>query len=493
MVSSAMKTGLFLGFGSVLVLIGAIMAACWPPLFMNQLMKMMIVTNESMSFEMWREPPIPMYLECFLFNISNVNEILADRNVKPHLVQFGPYVYRETHTKANLTWNNHNDTLTYFNQRWWHFQPDMSNGSLSDNITNVNPIVVTVAYDLRYNSVFEKTVADVFLRLIHENMFVTANASSWLFDGIDDPLLTVASHIPFLPREIPYDKFGWFYDRNGSLTFDGSLNMNTGASDFSQLGNIEMWRYSNRTMYREECGQVRGSAGELWAPELGQPEVYVFAPDMCTYLILSKDGDNIVEGVTGVQYAANDSVFDNGHKYPHMACYCGEVRDADCVPPGALNVSACRFGAPAFVSLPHLYHADPHYPSRVDGLHPTPEHRFRLTLEMFTGMPLQVAAQLQINFLVRHYEGMSLNNQLPDDTLVPMFWFRQEVQTTEEYAHQARLALRLRYWVPYAFYALTAIGLILLIPGVVILYKRRMNSSSMEPIIHSDAAAADTQ
>jgi hypothetical protein len=35
------------------------------------------------------------------------------------------------------------------------------------------------------------------------------------------------------------------------------------------------------------------------------------------------------------------------------------------------------------------------------------EYNFRLSLEMFTGMPLQVAAQLQINLLVRHVAGLT--------------------------------------------------------------------------------------
>ncbi|KAL4719068.1 hypothetical protein ACJJTC_019268 [Scirpophaga incertulas] len=123
-------------------------------------------------------------------------------------------------------------------------------------------------------------------------------------------------------------------------------------------------------------------------------------------MALSKDKPVEVEGIEGVQYAANDSVFDNGHKYPRMACYCDEP-GADCVPAGALNVSRCRYGAPAFVSLPHLYGADPYFPSKLAGLHPTPEHRFRLSLEMYTGMPLQVSAQLQINLLVRHIAGFT--------------------------------------------------------------------------------------
>ncbi|RVE40105.1 hypothetical protein evm_015245, partial [Chilo suppressalis] len=82
-------------------------------------------------------------------------------------------------------------------------------------------------------------------------------------------------------------------------------------------------------------------------------------------------------------------------------------RDRNCLPSGALNVSACRFGAPAFVTLPHMLNTDPYYPSKISGLHPMPEHNFRLALEMFTGMPLAVTAQLQINLLVRHVAGIT--------------------------------------------------------------------------------------
>jgi hypothetical protein len=34
-------------------------------------------------------------------------------------------------------------------------------------------------------------------------------------------------------------------------------------------------------------------------------------------MILGIDKDVVVEGLDGVQYAANESVFDNGHKYKH--------------------------------------------------------------------------------------------------------------------------------------------------------------------------------
>ncbi|KAF9797566.1 hypothetical protein SFRURICE_007343 [Spodoptera frugiperda] len=457
--SEGVRSGLFLGFGSLLVVSGAVMV-------------MMILSPDSMSFSIWRETPIPMFLEIFFFNISNVNEILSGTAEKIKVVEMGPYVFQESHTKVNLTWND-NSTLTFYNQRFWHFRPEMSAGSIGDNITSINPVIATVAYLMRKQRLPLKVSVDLFLRMFHPNLFQTANVTSWLFDGIEDR-------------------------RNGSIEYDGSFNINTGASDFSQLGNVHEWRYASRTDYRDECGEVKGSTGELWAPEYGQPELNVFASDICTYLTIAKDRAVQVEGIDGVQYAANDSVFDNGYKYPRMACYCDSVRDAECLPAGALNVSDCR------------------------------DMNFRLALEMFTGMPLSVAAQLQINLLVRHISGitiilhteqrhrslcnffpqpqkclclpflllnvyfpnvLSINNVLPDpDTMVPMFRFRQETATTPEYAALARSALRLRNWVPYGLYVLTAIGVALLIGGITVLVRKLMRSPDTAPLITSESS-----
>ncbi|XP_045485858.1 protein croquemort [Pieris rapae] len=483
MVSSGKKSGCLMGCGSVMVVVGAVMVIFWPTLFFNQLKSMMILSEDSTSFSIWREVPIPMYLECYMFNITNVDEIIARTAKTVQVEQLGPYVFRESHTKVNLTWND-NSTITFYNQRYWHFEPEMSNGSLTDSITSLNPIVVTIAYFMRHSHPLIKVTVDVFLRTLHEHMFLSAPVADWLFNGIDDPVLRIVEHFPDLPINIPYDKFGWFYNRNGSREYDGIMLMNTGATDFSKLGNVEKWRYSNTTMYRDECGEVRGSTGELWAPELGQPEVTIFAPDICTYMNLAKNDTVTVLGIEGMMYVANDSVFDNGYRYPRMACYCDEVRDENCLPPGALNVSSCRFGAPAFVSRPHFLRMDSYYPSKISGLNPTEDMNFRLALEMYTGMPLTVSAQLQINLLVRHIGGITINNQLPDaDTLMPMFWFRQEVRMNEEYAKLARFALNLRYYMPVGFYALTGIGVILLSVGIWIILQKLLRSSESTPIL----------
>jgi hypothetical protein len=46
-----------------------------------------------------------------------------------------------------------------------------------------------------------------------QKLHVTKNASQWLFEGYEDPIINVAKEIAsFLGvGDIPFDRFGWFY------------------------------------------------------------------------------------------------------------------------------------------------------------------------------------------------------------------------------------------------------------------------------------------
>jgi hypothetical protein len=46
-----------------------------------------------------------------------------------------------------------------------------------------------------------------------QKLHITKNASQWLFEGYEDPIINVAKEIAsFLGvGDIPFDRFGWFY------------------------------------------------------------------------------------------------------------------------------------------------------------------------------------------------------------------------------------------------------------------------------------------
>lgn len=69
---------------------------------------------------------------------------------------------------------------------------------------------------------------------------------------------------------------------------------------------------------------------------------------------------------------------DNGTLDERNKCFCV----GECIPRGVLDVSACRLGAPVYVSYPHFHHADPYYVNGVVGMKPDPEnHHVCITLE----------------------------------------------------------------------------------------------------------------
>lgn len=100
----------------------------------------MKLKDGSVNYKNWVKTPIPMYLEIYLFNWTNPEDI-RKTSIKPDFYEMGPYTFSEVHERTNITWSP-NDTITFYQKRTWQFVPEKSIGSLDDNVTNVNPIAL---------------------------------------------------------------------------------------------------------------------------------------------------------------------------------------------------------------------------------------------------------------------------------------------------------------------------------------------------------------
>jgi len=49
---------------------------------------------------------------------------------------------REIRQKDDIQFNHENKTVSYFQRRIWYYDAERSNGSLSDIITNLDPVTV---------------------------------------------------------------------------------------------------------------------------------------------------------------------------------------------------------------------------------------------------------------------------------------------------------------------------------------------------------------
>lgn len=255
-----------------------------------------------------------------------------------------------------------------------------------------------------------KIVGEQLMNWAGEHLTITRTVRELVFDGYDDKILDVLRRLNLKKFEIPFDRFGWFVDRNGSSSYDGRFHMYTGEDDIKNLGLLQLWNgQSEDAAYPGECGKIQGTTGELWPPETDRTKsLQMFVGDVCRAIKLKYEGEAVKYNVKVQRYVADESVLDNGDKYPEAACYC--TADAASCPdlaPGAMNVSACKFGAPAFLSFPHFYLGDESYRNQVEGMEPNETmHSFYMLLQRSLGIPMEVRAGMQINLLMDEYFNM---------------------------------------------------------------------------------------
>lgn len=56
------------------------------------LLQAVVIANDSMLYDIWQDPPIPIYMQFYMFNLTNPEEV-KDGGV-PAVLQKGPYTYR---------------------------------------------------------------------------------------------------------------------------------------------------------------------------------------------------------------------------------------------------------------------------------------------------------------------------------------------------------------------------------------------------------------
>lgn len=186
------------------------------------------------------------------------------------------------------------------------------------------------------------------MELMKVKLTATKSVGELLFDGYSDPFLSFVKKLP-VSNTPPFNKFGWFVDRNGSWTYDGHFEMRTGQADMEKMGALTQWNYVKKTrFYHDECSEISGTSGELWPMDMNATaDISLFVTDLCRPLTLAYQQKHTRFGVTGSRWVGDSRVFDNGQNYPPNSCYCTGAREAcpDLLK-GVHNMSDCRFGAP---------------------------------------------------------------------------------------------------------------------------------------------------
>ncbi|KAL6438347.1 hypothetical protein ACFW04_004481 [Cataglyphis niger] len=488
---------------------------------LNKLHDGLFLSPTSNTFELWNDtsklPPI--LFKVYLFNWTNPQELGIK---KPHFDQLGPYCFREVRQKDNVTFHHENKTVSYFQRRLWYFDEEHTNGSLSDIVSQLDVVAMSAAHKIRYWEYDWQSTLSYFI--LNRQLHIRRTVDELLFTGYKDSILAMGKMM-MTDSDVPtFDRFGWFYMRNGSTMFDGHFNMETGEDDISQLGILRKWNYKDTTKHNKSpCNVIEGSAGEFWPPGRTKDDISLFSADICRPLFYEYERTTSHFGIEGYRYTIDKKTLGNAtrRRFPHDQakffepttttedffeaehttisdvtgfterafnnnyssentdeysdndpdvinmgnCYC----NGECTPSGLLNITSCRYGAPVFMSLPHFYKADPAVLDAVEGLRPNAmDHSFSITLEPTTGIPLEVSAALQANVYLHSSNIVKLFKGVPN-IYMPMMWFRLKAGITEEMASNLRILLALPTVMLCSGIAMTIVGLCL-IAAVTLLY-----------------------
>ncbi|XP_046354551.2 lysosome membrane protein 2-like isoform X2 [Haliotis rufescens] len=377
---------------------------------------------------------IPVYIQFYMFDLKNPEEV--HNGETPDMEQRGPYTYRETRYKENIT-HHDNGTVSYRQMRVFKFDRNMSVGDETDEFTTVNPPLMTLLTALKFQSEAVRTVISGVLRLTPAELFMTRPMKEIIW-GYHDPLLKVAKK---LDHEWFYtDYVGYFINKNN--TDDGEYTVHTGETDISLLGVIDKYNGSSYLNFWSTpwANMVNGTDGTIAPPFIQDvTRLPTFSSDVCrsVYGLHSSDVKT-TQGIPLHRFTGNQAELGNLTLNPDNIGFC--TPQSSCFGTGVLNVSACQsldyFQIPGVVSFPHFYLAEDKYVHGVYGMAPNKEeHETAIDIEPLTGLVLQAAKRLQINMHVIPIPDIQQTANIKP-VVMPIFWVNESAAVDDVHAKQ---------------------------------------------------------
>uniref|UniRef100_A0AAY4C362 Uncharacterized protein n=1 Tax=Denticeps clupeoides TaxID=299321 RepID=A0AAY4C362_9TELE len=421
----------------------------------NRLKKELTLTPDSRVLDSWINPPPPVYMQYYFFNVTNPDVILAGG--KPSVTQIGPYTYREYRPRENVTFLENGTKIFALNPKSFVFVRNMSVGNPEvDLLTTVNIPVVAVMSELNSYNFFLRTVVSMWMTSQGLDLFMTRTVEEILW-GFKDPLMT---KLHTLKPEVD-EYFGLMYKKNG--THEGEFVFHTGEQDYMDYGKIDTWNGLRHMSWwsSNQSNMINGTDGSVFHTFLSRDELlYIFAADLCRSIHLAYVNDEEVKGIPALRFAPPSDVLESPDANPANAGFC--VPAGDCLGKGVLKVSVCREGAPIVVSFPHFYQADEKYINAIEGMSPNKEeHETYLDLNPTTGLPIRACKRAQLNIILKRVAGFPKTKFL-NETIFPIMYVNETATIDDGSASQMRTLLVIVTVVSNFPIIILAMGVILL-------------------------------
>lgn len=447
----------------------------------ERIKKEITLAQNSRVLQGWINPPPPVYMQYFFFNVTNPEQFKAGLE-KPHVTQVGPYTYREYRPRENVTYLENGTKVFATNPKSFVFLPEMSSGNPEvDVVTIPNIPFIAIMNELNSYSFFIRPMVSLYIDSLGVDLFMTRSIHEILW-GFKDPLMT---KIHALKPDVP-EYFGLMYQKNG--THEGEFVFHTGEQNYMDYGKIETWNGIRKMKWwsSEQSNMINGTDGSVFHTFLSRDELlYIFAADLCRSIHLGYVKDEEVKGIPAFRFAPPSDVLAPPQENPANAGFC--VPAGDCLGKGVLKVSVCRDGAPIVVSFPHFYQADKRYIEAIDGMNPNKEeHETYLDLNPTTGVPIRACKRAQLNIIMKRVHGFPSTKFL-NETIFPIMYVNETATIDDGSASQMKTLLLIVTIVSNFPVIIMAMGAVLLLIFIFLLCRNRQRKNEVKRIDFTEA------
>ncbi|XP_077969152.1 lysosome membrane protein 2-like [Styela clava] len=406
---------LILAFGIVLIV------TRFPQKYIDEQFKNhVIISLESPNFHIWIEPPPPVYMKYYIFNVTNKDDVI--KGGIPNLVELGPYVYRMYVPRYNVAFYV-NDTVASETNHTIVFQPHLSNGTEKDIVYHVNMPLTTIAEMIETMDmppIGNKIFAKILDMIGEKNLFERHTVAEVLF-GYVDPFFNTLNMLMSLIGKHYDPVFAPFHGFNN--TGDGVYLTYTGQDDYSKTNEIQKWNGMEYLNFwtSKQANKVNGTDGSLFRPLVERNDTrYIFFSSMCRSLKLTYESDTTVKGVDTLRFHFADDLLANATEQPDNAGFC--VPADNCYDNGVMNARSCLQNAPVLFSLPHFYNAAPQYQNGVTGLKPRKDlHDSHFDVEKVSGVVFSSVRSTQMNMEIQASKYIKQMKNIRH-TICPIMW-----------------------------------------------------------------------
>jgi len=505
-----------LALGVILIIVSAIVIVV-PNQMMPKLLKESLpLVKDSKVFESWKEPgKIPVTMEFFFFDIKNnlhtqANNESTDTPIeqggKPVVEEKGPYVYRETRIRSNITFNDDQTELGFSERTRFEFDREASNGDESDLIHGINMPMLTVygliskmddkdPMKLAVISIFNTMAQRIKMEVVQQK-----TVGEWLWGANSTILEELMKNIQLLPPDMKEKatstQFGYMMDNNATSQYV----IGTGFEDLRDVAQIKKYNGKAELDYWGSCysNEIKGTDGTIFHPNVNSKEtLFMFSADICRSIYATFEKEEAIKGINTLVFTPPSDVFASPDENEKNAGFC---EPKPCLGSGLLRVTNCRHDAPLVISQPHLCDADEKVAKTIEGIKPDPtKHKTRLYVEPNLGVMVQAHKRLQFNALLLAEQKFDLTKKMKPYQILPLFWVQEGFTGDDEFASMLSSNVRMMTLIPN--YGTTIFGLLLATGLVLILIafygvtsKPKSESNFLEPTVkmsslkkHSDA------